>query len=343
MKNKKSIIIIIITVALIAALAVAAVFAAKMLKKNPSGGDTTEPASTQTASAGDETEPAAPESTEASSEPVTTGETGDTEPANDSPYSDKIYNNPPEIIEEPDPKADHEHKWELTSTEGGTDHTKPVTETYTCSICGAVKHYYLPAEEHDFTDEVIEPTCTEAGYTLHKCSLCGYIFKDSAKDALGHDFGEWKEADGKQIRTCSRCGVEEEKTSDATDVASIIVGKIEAAAGKSVNVPVSVKNNPGFCALLLSIEYDDKYLKLDDVVASSALGGQMSFVDKVAWIAFSDFKDDGEILTLVFDVSASAPAGTEISVTVKYSSGDICNFDEEDVDFAVVSGSVTVK
>ena len=41
---------------------------------------------------------------------------------------------------------------------------------------------------HAYDDGVVtEPTCTERGYTLHTCTICGRTFKDSFVDALGHD------------------------------------------------------------------------------------------------------------------------------------------------------------
>lgn len=44
---------------------------------------------------------------------------------------------------------------------------------------------------HSFTDIVTAPTCTEKGYTTHTC-VCGYVYKDSYVDALGHDYSEWR-------------------------------------------------------------------------------------------------------------------------------------------------------
>ncbi len=44
---------------------------------------------------------------------------------------------------------------------------------------------------HSLIDTVVGPTCTEQGYTEHKCPLCGYTYKDSYTDATGHNWGEW--------------------------------------------------------------------------------------------------------------------------------------------------------
>ena len=54
--------------------------------------------------------------------------------------------------------------------------------------------------KHEYTDEVVAPTCTEKGYTKHTCE-CGDIYQDSEVQAKGHSFGEWnvvKEATEKE-------------------------------------------------------------------------------------------------------------------------------------------------
>ena len=43
---------------------------------------------------------------------------------------------------------------------------------------------------HDYQSSVKAPTCTDAGYTLHKCD-CGDSYKDNDVKATGHKFGAW--------------------------------------------------------------------------------------------------------------------------------------------------------
>ena len=69
--------------------------------------------------------------------------------------------------------------------------------------------------KHEYTDEVVSPTCTEKGYTKHTCE-CGDTYNDSEVDALGHKFGEWvvvkeatEEEKGSKERSCSVCGEKE--------------------------------------------------------------------------------------------------------------------------------------
>lgn len=67
-----------------------------------------------------------------------------------------------------------------------------------------------PEHKHDFKPvETVEPTCTEAGYVLHKCE-CGETMKEELK-ALGHAPNtEWKYNTKQHWHICDRCGVEVE-------------------------------------------------------------------------------------------------------------------------------------
>lgn len=63
---------------------------------------------------------------------------------------------------------------------------------------------------HAYSETVIDPTCTEAGYSLFTCS-CGVQYQDKKTDALGHDETEQvieasDEAPGYTEHTCLRCG-----------------------------------------------------------------------------------------------------------------------------------------
>lgn len=64
--------------------------------------------------------------------------------------------------------------------------------------------------DHTYKDEVVAPTCTEAGHTLHTCTKCGDSFSDTEVEALGHDYRESVVApkcveDGYTLHACSRC------------------------------------------------------------------------------------------------------------------------------------------
>ena len=262
----------------------------------------------------------------------------------EDPYGGVVLPSATDVISEPDPPSDHSHKWVVSKEGPRDDPEKPSVDEYKCSVCGEMKRVYVPAKEHEWVDSVVAPTCSERGYTTHKCSLCGLTYADTFVDASGHDFGEWTKNGADETRTCSRCGKVETRSSGGEVAArSMTVGSAEAAPGETVSVPVALVGNPGICAFTLAFEYDTNVLTLDSAAPSPSLGGQFNFGTKAAWISFSDYEKDGEILTLYFTVNAGASSGAASPVSVVYGSGDICNFNEDDVDFAVVPGTVTVK
>lgn len=68
---------------------------------------------------------------------------------------------------------------------------------------------------HSYKETIVKPTCTEKGYTLHKCS-CGDSYKDKETAALGHDLATGNTTKmptettrGKTIWNCSRCSYQE--------------------------------------------------------------------------------------------------------------------------------------
>lgn len=63
---------------------------------------------------------------------------------------------------------------------------------------------------HDYNDTVIAPTCTQKGYTVHTCAICGDSHTDSEIDALGHNYVDTVKAPtctekGYTTHSCSRC------------------------------------------------------------------------------------------------------------------------------------------
>lgn len=122
----------------------------------------------------------------------------------------------------------------------------------------------------------------------------------------------------------------------------ISVGTATASQGSVVTVPVYLNKNPGINTFSLGFVYDTSRLQLTDVAASDNLGGQFAYSKKAVWLNSSDITYTGEILTLTFKVLESAQDG-DASVAVTYSTGDISNYNEDDLEFDLVAGKVTVK
>ena len=102
-------------------------------------------------------------------------------------------------------------------TEKPTEPTQPSTTKPTEKPTQPTKPTQ-PSHTHSYTSTKVAATCTKGGYTLHKCS-CGKSYTDSETAALGHSWGNWTvvtqpttQQEGKQTRTCSRCGATESQS-----------------------------------------------------------------------------------------------------------------------------------
>ena len=112
---------------------------------------------------------------------------------------------------------EHEHEY-ITTIETAPTCTRGGSQILTCSICGYYRIDILNALGHEYSNEVIAPTCTEDGYTFHECSRCKDQYQDAFVPATGHDYGEWETItevscviDGYQKRVCKVCKNEESK------------------------------------------------------------------------------------------------------------------------------------
>lgn len=105
------------------------------------------------------------------------------------------------------------HKWDAGKVTKEPTYDSDGTMTFTCQ--NDKTHTYtetIPAKKYTFTVTVVDPTCTEQGYTLHTCNEnAEKSYKDNYTDALGHDYKEvttpatCKDA-GKVENVCQRCG-----------------------------------------------------------------------------------------------------------------------------------------
>ena len=82
----------------------------------------------------------------------------------------------------------------------------------TCTLCGYTEVVNNPNAQHSYVAEVIAPTCTQEGYTVFTCSVCGDTYTSEYKAALGHEPFEIKataptcQVEGKTAGVqCARC------------------------------------------------------------------------------------------------------------------------------------------
>ena len=95
----------------------------------------------------------------------------------------------------------HEHSYTVSMT------TPPScilegTMTYSCS-CGDTYNEPIPSVDHQYSYRVTDPTCTNEGYTIFTCTVCGNSYRDNFTHPTEHN---WKAAPCTVEKTCLTCG-----------------------------------------------------------------------------------------------------------------------------------------
>ena len=131
----------------------------------------------------------------------------------------------------------------------------------------------------------------------------------------------------------------------------ITVPNITATAGRTVEVPVIISNNPGVATVRFTVAFNDEYLTLDSVTDGGLLGEEYhsgvygtpyTFYWENATIN-ENITNNGTIASLRFTVPQNTPAGVyDISLSYEYSLYDIIDVDMKPVFFSAENGSIEV-
>lgn len=130
----------------------------------------------------------------------------------------------------------------------------------------------------------------------------------------------------------------------------ITVQSVSGSPGSTVDVDVTIKNNPGILGATLSFTYDNG-LTLTGATAGDAFSaltmtkpGKFTSPCNFTWdaqdISTDDIKD-GTIITLQFKISDTAENGTDYNITVSYAKEDIIDANLNPVDIDIKNGTVT--
>lgn len=131
---------------------------------------------------------------------------------------------------------------------------------------------------------------------------------------------------------------------------SFVVSNVKALRGKTADVTVSVKNNPGIIAAKLNISYDTSKLKLIKVTNGTVMGGSLFDAGNnlavspysVCWNdTESNHTNDGVMVTFTFEIAENAQVGVT-PVTLTYDKGSTFNSELSDISFSKVNGSVEI-
>ena len=111
-----------------------------------------------------------------------------------------------------------------------------------------------------------------------------------------------------------------------------------ATAGQTIQITISLKNNPGIAGLAVSLKYDESVLTLKDTENGGLFSG-FTAAKNFAWDESNDVLEDGVLATFTFEVAENAQAGDYgIEVLIR----SCTNENLDDVELSSMNGKVSV-
>ncbi len=153
---------------------------------------------------------------------------------------------------------------------------------------------YVGACSHIAEVEVFSATCTEGGYNICTCTICGEQYLADETQPLGHAY-----VDG----CCIHCGEPEPVKT------KLLLGAATGMAGDTVTISLSIVNNPGIAPFEPAVRYDTDKLVLLGIQDTGLLREGRS-----------DEAPDGVIANLTFQIKEDCKPG-EIVISLDKLSG----------------------
>ena len=127
------------------------------------------------------------------------------------------------------------------------------------------------------------------------------------------------------------------------------VGTAQGWPGETgIEIPIYVKNNPGVASINIDVTFDEMNVALTSVNFNSNWGTAvesqgMQSPYTINWNpGTTEYKvEDSVFATLTFSIQDNALAGLA-EITISYDEDNVYNLQEENINFAVVSGGITV-
>ena len=212
----------------------------------------------------------------------------------------------------------------------------------------STEHHVIPATGHKFVDTVVAPTCTAQGYTLHKCSVCGEETKDTYKDALGHEYGDWvidveatETTEGSKHRDCVR----------GDDTQTAVIPKLTHVHTPAAAVQENVV--PATCEAEGSYDEVVRCSKCGEVITTThkttpALGHKWKATKVVAPTyesqGYTEYVCENDPSHTKKDDYTAKLDGVKLTVNGKYSSyGSVEGYDFDKATWAGKNSTVTLK
>lgn len=129
-------------------------------------------------------------------------------------------------------------------------------------------------------------------------------------------------------------------------VATIYAETVSANNGDTVKVNIGFRNNPGITTFRFNVSYDENALELNETKSvgftNITYGPKQSPLSLMWNDSINDNnKTNGTVCELTFKIK-NGEQGKKYSIDIGYDSGDILNYDLEDVDFAVENGYIEI-
>ncbi len=100
-----------------------------------------------------------------------------------------------------------------------------INQDYIDLLVSLVDEESLP--NHSLETVIVPATCTQDGYMIHTCTVCGYTYTDSKVSATGHSFTNYisdgnatTEADGTKTAKCDNCDVTDTIVDEGSKICS---------------------------------------------------------------------------------------------------------------------------
>ncbi len=238
----------------------------------------------------------------------------------------------------------HTHRYVATETTKATC-TDDGVMTYACG-CGHSYTTSIPKLSATGThtpgtavrENEVEGTCLVAGTydEVVYCSVCN-THEISRTQKTG-ELGDHNFVGG----SCEYCGGSEIITDPTIKISDVV-----ADGTDTVNVELSVINNPGISSLKVFVEYDEKIV-LENVSFTSLFGSYVTAPTPYSnpqtinmMSPMEDVTSDGVFATLIFDVSGLS-AGDEANVFVTYDQDNTFDSNFNFVTFNVLDGKIII-
>ena len=142
-------------------------------------------------------------------------------------------------------------------------------------------------------------------------------------------------------------------TNKAEELSPIIsVSDAKGQSGKTVDVTISIKDNPGIVNMRLDVDYDKEALVLTKVTDSGLLPGEVhsNVLTDMPYCLYwdngaskTDYTANGDLVKLTFEVKENAACGNyPITVSYKYDEPDIINASLEPVKVDINNGTIEI-